>query len=156
MKKAKKRKSQWLKTLSPNNVEMTTMTTMAYIEAGLVPPAGSSPWFAPHAPFTTHEETLPPCEFPRSARRKFRKEWRRAVEGKVKAGEYNQRTAKRYKAMGPSEKTDTLVPTHSARVARRALVLDAMVRRGEEILVGSEQSSSGSVESITDVDPTSE
>lgn len=151
----KRKKTKWFRTLTGRDFQTSTMTAMAYIEAGLVPPAGPTPWCAPHvspsADINSGDE-LPPCTFPRSARRKFRKEWRRALDAMEKHGDIKHRTAKKYRAMGPSEKTDTLIPTHEARVARRAIVLDSMIRRGEQILTRSEQSLSGGVESESDAD----
>lgn len=119
------------------------MASLAYLESGLVPPVNDRPWFPPHVPpVTKPDETVPPCDFPREARRKFRKEWRRAVAAMEKSGSINRKTARKYR-----ERREDGTPSQSARSSRRVIVMDAMIHRGEAMLEEREQRAASAVQS---------
>ena len=84
-------------------------------------------------------EITEPCTFPRSARRKFRKEWRAAVRSLTRQGIMTPSRAAEYRKLNEAG-----LPSSTARTRRRMIVTDSMIRRGEAL---SEQASSGGVDS---------
>jgi len=147
----KRKKSELL--LQPNaaNFQEMALTQMAYLEAGLVPPATTNTWRAPHA---QSGGELSPCNFPRSAKRKFRKEWRRALEALKSRGIVSERDAKKWSATSIGK--GGIGPSGSARQRRRALVQDTMVRRGQDILSRFEQTPVDGVQSSLDTESAEE
>lgn len=129
----------------PLTFEQKAMTTLAYLESGLVPPIDDRPWHPPHVR-TGPGEDVPPCDFPRSARRKFRKEWRRVAAALERSG----RPTKKYRQVREDGS-----PSQSARLVRRYAVMDSMLRRGEAILEDCEQQLAREVESGTDAESAS-
>ena len=147
MRNKQTKKTQMLRRPDATSFQEMALTQMAYLEAGLVPPTTINTWCAPH---TQPGEELSPCNFPRSAKRKFRKEWRRALAALQSRGIVSEKDAKRWTATSIGK--NGIAPSGSARQRRRALVQDTMVRRGQDILARCEQPPADGVPSSLDAE----
>ncbi|NBT35355.1 MAG: hypothetical protein EBT03_07425 [Betaproteobacteria bacterium] len=147
MRNKQTKKAALLRRPDDTNFQEMALTQMAYLEAGLVPPATANTWRAPHVQSAGE---LSPCNFPRGAKRKFRKEWRRALAALQSRGLVSERDAKKWSATSIGK--NGIAPSGSARQRRRALVQDTMVRRGQEILTRCEQAPVDGVQSSLDTE----